>query len=71
MRILGVLLIVCGLVSLIYGGITYTKREKVLDVGPISATVNEKERVPLPPVAGGLALAAGVILVFASRRRMA
>ena len=66
MRTLGAILIVLGLVALVWGGITYTKREKVIDVGPIEASVDERKTIPLPPVAGVVAVIAGVILV--SRR---
>ena len=71
MKALGIVLVVFGLVALIYGGFTYTKREKVVDVGPIEASVDKKERVPLSPVVGGVALAAGVLLLVAGRRRTA
>lgn len=71
MKAFGIILVLFGLIALIYGGFTYTKRDKVLDVGPIEASVDKKERVPLPPVVGGVALAAGIILLVAGRRRMA
>ncbi len=67
----GILLIVVGVIGLAVGGINYTRREKVIDIGPIEATAEKHERIPLPPVAGGLALAAGVILVLASNKRAA
>ncbi len=69
MRILGIALIVLGAVALIYGGFSYTKREKVIDVGPIEATVESKERVPLSPLAGGLAVVAGIALLATTRRK--
>ena len=69
MRIVGFVLVVLGLVSLLYGGITYTRREKVLDIGPIEATAEKRETVPLPPVLGALALAGGIVLLVADRRR--
>jgi len=69
MKILGVLLLVAGIVALVYGGFTYTKREKVIDAGPLHASVDKKERVPLSPVAGGVAVLAGVALLLGSRRR--
>jgi len=69
MRILGIALIVLGAVALIYGGVSYTKREKVIDVGPIEATVESKERVPLSPLAGGLAVVAGIALLATTRRK--
>lgn len=69
MKILAIVLIVVGAISLAYGGITYTTREKVLDIGPIEATAERHKTVPLPPVLGGIALAAGIALfVVASKK---
>jgi len=62
--ILGVVLIVLGVLALAYQGITYTKREKILDVGPLQATADRKKTIPLPPLVGGLALAGGIALVI-------
>ena len=69
MKIVGVVLIVIGIIGLAYGGISYTKREKVLDIGPIEATTERRETIPLPPVLGGLALAGGIVLLIAGSRR--
>ncbi len=69
LRIIGILLIVLGLVALAYQGITYTKSEKVLEVGPITATKETKKTIPLPPVLGGVALLGGVVLLVASSSR--
>jgi uncharacterized membrane protein YidH (DUF202 family) len=69
MKIIGVVLIVIGIIALAYGGITYTKREKVLDIGPLEATTERRETIPLPPVLGGLALAGGVVLLIVGSRR--
>jgi hypothetical protein len=72
MRVFGIILVLLGVVAMAYGGVTYTKREKVLDVGPVEASVDKKERIPLSPVVGGVAVVAGLALVFAgSRRRVA
>jgi uncharacterized membrane protein YidH (DUF202 family) len=65
----GILLIIVGVIGLAVGGINYTRREKVIDIGPIEATAERRERIPLPPVAGGLALAAGVVLLIAGNKR--
>jgi uncharacterized membrane protein YidH (DUF202 family) len=69
MRIIGIVLIVIGVVSLAYGGITYTKREKVIDLGPIQATADRQKTIPLPPLLGGLALAGGVVLLIAGAKK--
>ena len=68
MRIFGIVLIVLGLVALLYGGISWTQREKVVDVGPIEVTREDRERLPIPPIVGGLLLTAGVVLVVVRRR---
>jgi hypothetical protein len=67
--IIAVVLIAIGVVSLAYQGITYTTREKVLEVGPIKATAEKKKTLPLPPILGGLSLAGGVVLLVAATRR--
>jgi drug/metabolite transporter (DMT)-like permease len=63
--ILGILLIVLGAIALAYQGISYTTRKRVLDVGPIHATKEEHKTTPLPPIVGGVALLAGLVLLFA------
>lgn len=66
----GVVLIVLGLVALAYQGFTYTSRETVLDIGPIEATAETEKTVPISPIAGGAAVAAGVaLLIVGSRKR--
>jgi uncharacterized membrane protein YidH (DUF202 family) len=67
-KLIGVLLIVFGIVALVLGGITYTKREKVLDIGPITATTERHKTIPLSPIVGIAALAGGVALVVAGSR---
>lgn len=69
MKITGLVLIVIGVIALAYGGITYTRREKVLDIGPLEATAERRETVPLPPVLGVVALAGGIVLMIAGSRR--
>ena len=69
MRITGIVLIVIGVVSLAYGGISYTKREKVNDLGPIQPTADRQQTIPLPPLLGGLALAGGVALLIAGAKK--
>ena len=67
--VIAIVLIAIGVVSLAYQGITYTTREKVLEVGPIKATAEKEKTIPLPPILGGLALAGGVVLLAAGVRR--
>jgi hypothetical protein len=67
--IAGSLLILLGAVALMYQGITYTKREKLLDLGPIHATTETQKTIPLPPVVGGLALVGGIVILVHGARR--
>ncbi len=67
--IIGVILILVGAVILGYRGFTYTKREKVVDVGPIKVTAEKRETVPLSPALGGLAIAGGIVLVLVGAKK--
>ena len=67
--ITGIILIVVGVLALAYQGITYTTREKIVDIGPIHATKESTRTFPLPPLLGGVALAGGIALVVAGTRR--
>lgn len=67
--LIGIVLIILGAIALAYQGITYTTREKIIDVGPLTATVEKQKTIPLPPILGGLAVAGGIVLVVLGRRR--
>ena len=69
-RWVGLILIVLGVLGLVYGGITYTRSRQAVDIGPLEVNVEEKESIPVPPLLGGLAIAAGVVvLVLGGRKR--
>jgi hypothetical protein len=67
--IVGIVLVILGIVALAYGGISYTKDEKVIDLGPIEARAETRKTIPLPPVLGGLSLVGGVVLLVAGARK--
>jgi hypothetical protein len=64
----GIVLIVLGILSFGYQGISVTTQKKVVDVGPIHATKDEKHALPLPPVIGGILLIGGVALLVTGQR---
>jgi hypothetical protein len=66
---LGILLVTLGALALVYQGFTYTRQEKVLDVGPVHATAERRERVSIPPILGGLAVAGGIALLAAGGKK--
>ena len=65
----GIILIVIGIVALAYQGITYTTREKVVDIGPIQVTADKTKTVPLPPILGGIALVGGIVLLVMGSKK--
>ncbi|MGH7663152.1 MAG: DUF3185 domain-containing protein [Gemmatimonadaceae bacterium] len=67
--IVGAILIAAGALALIFGGITYTQKEEVVDIGPIEATAEQRERIPISPVLSGIAIVAGVACVVAGVRK--
>jgi hypothetical protein len=67
--LVGIALIVLGIVAFAYQGITYTSREKIIDIGPIQATAETKKTIPLSPLLGGVALASGIVLVVVGARK--
>ena len=67
--ILAVILIVIGIAAFGYQGITYTTREKVIDIGPLQMTAEKTRTFPLPPIIGAIALAGGIVLLVAGRKK--
>src|SRR5262245_47624652 len=68
LTIIGVALLILGLISFAYQGITYTKQEKILEVGPLTATKETKKTIPISPVVGGVAVLGGIALLAAGAR---
>jgi uncharacterized membrane protein HdeD (DUF308 family) len=69
MKFIGIILIVLGVLALVYQGIQYTTREKILDIGSIKVSADSKRTIPLPPIVGGVALVAGIALIVLDRRK--
>lgn len=67
--LVGIVLIVLGVMAFAYQGITYTSREKIIDIGPIQATADTQKTIPLPPLLGGLVLAGGIVLVVVGAKK--
>jgi hypothetical protein len=68
LTVVGIVLIVLGVVALAYQGISYTTRERVVDIGPLKIDADRQKTIPLPPVLGGVAVAAGVVLLIVGAR---
>jgi hypothetical protein len=63
LSIVGIIMIVAGAGLLAYGGFTTTKRENIIDVGPLKVEANVKERHNVPPVLSWALLGGGVVIL--------
>ena len=63
MKAVGVVLVVIGMLSLLYGGLSWIRKDKILDAGPVQITKEKREYLPFPPVLGVIALVGGVVLL--------
>jgi hypothetical protein len=68
MILVAIVLIAVGILAFAYQGITYTTREKVVDLGPIQVTSEKTRSIPLPPIVGAIALAGGIVLLVMAKR---
>ena len=68
MKLIGILLVAFGVIALVYGGIRYSTREKVLQIGSLQATTERHHEIPLPPIVGITAIVGGIVLVVADVR---
>ena len=66
--IVGILLIILGIATFAYQGITYTKHEKVAQIGDLQITADTQKTIYFPPIFGGLSLVAGIVLVVVGRK---
>ena len=67
--LLGIVLIVVGIIVFAYQGISYTSREKVVDLGPVHMSADRTRTLPLPPIVGAVALVGGIVLLFAGSKK--
>jgi hypothetical protein len=69
MRTFAIVLIVVGILMLIIPSINFTRKEKVLDVGPVEINKTEKETIAWPYYAGGIVALAGVVLLVTNKKK--
>jgi hypothetical protein len=67
--LIGIILVAIGIMAFAYQGISITTREKVADVGSMHITAEKTRTLPLTPIAGALALAGGIALLVAGRKK--
>lgn len=68
--ILGLILVIVGIVLLAYGGFTsFTTKENVAKIGPVEINAQKEHPVPIGPIAGGVCIVGGVLMLVAGGRR--
>jgi hypothetical protein len=67
--IIAIILIALGIAAFAYQGITYTTREKVVDLGPLQVTAEKTKTLPLPPIVGAIALVGGIVLLVMGSKK--
>ncbi len=67
-KLLGIILIVVCAVMLIWTGFTYTKKEKIIDAGPIQVSADREKTVNWPPYLGGLLVIGGIVVVATAKK---
>lgn len=67
--LIGIILIVIGIAAFAYQGISYTTREKVVDLGPVHMSADKTRTIPLSPIVGAIALVGGVVLLVAGSKK--
>jgi len=69
MRMLGLIIVILGALALGYGGFSYVTRDKIVDAGPVQVSADREHNVWIPPVVGGIAVAAGLVLMVVGGNR--
>ena len=62
-RTIGIVLIIAGIITLSWTGCTYTKKEKIVDAGPLQISVDRQKTVNWPPYLGGILLIGGIVII--------
>jgi hypothetical protein len=68
--LVGIVLIIIGIIAFAYQGITFTTREKVVDIGPIHMTADKERTLPLPPIVGGISIVGGIVLLVVGKKKV-
>ena len=67
--IIAIILIALGIAAFAYQGITYTTREKVVDLGPIQVTAEKTKTIPLLPIVGVIMLMGGIVVLVVGSKK--
>lgn len=67
-KTLGLILTLLGIAMLVWTGFSYTKKEKLVDAGPIEISADEEKNVNWPPYVGGIVLITGIVILVTAKK---
>ena len=67
-RTIGIVLIIAGAAMIIWTSFTYTKKEKIVDAGPIQISADRQKTVNWPPYLGGILLVGGIVIIATAKK---
>ncbi|MGE0638765.1 MAG: hypothetical protein AB7G12_10670 [Thermoanaerobaculia bacterium] len=68
-RIFALILLAAGIFVLVQGGFSFTKKKEATKLGPLELSYSKKERVPVPPWVGIVAIVGGVALLVMPEKK--
>jgi hypothetical protein len=66
--IFGAMLIAIGIAGLIIDNISFTEKKVIVDAGPLKVTADQQRSIPIPSIAGVIAIVAGAGMIFFGRQ---
>jgi hypothetical protein len=66
--VFGVMLIAIGIAGLVIDNISFTEKKVVIDAGPLKVTADQQRTIPIPSIAGVIAIAVGAGMIFFGRK---
>lgn len=66
--VLGVLLIAIGIAGLVIANISFTEKKVIVDAGPLKVTADQQRNIPIPSIAGVIAIVVGAGMLFYGRK---
>ena len=67
--IIGIVLIIVGVIGFAWGGLGWTTQKKDAQLGPLEITHKESHGIAFPPIASGICLVGGIVLVIIGSRK--
>jgi len=66
---IGIVLIIVGVIGFAWRGLGWTTQKKDAQLGPLEITHKESHGIAFPPIASGICLVGGIVLVIVGSRK--